>query len=402
MATPKAPRDRGEGRYMAGSSIANSRFTRAWGLLLPVVVGLLCVHGLILEFTHVNSVCFADDSAGGKPVVSEVVEAKVGSRTIKANVVRVNLRDPRVWVGVGLASDKVGATEDLLALARRKGAIAAINGTFFNAYEKGPVKDPVGSMITKGELVHKGNTGTVFGITGDKRVMMAPVRFKIVGGIDGSEKWPNNWYSYFINRAPTSANSVIIYTPWRGKTTGVGDGISVVVKGGKVTLIGTGDQTIPDDGYVISFRGSEKSLASRFHVGALVYYRLEIEDGTSASGAWGDVTEGVGAGPGLVKDGRIIFSVESAKAEGFTEAKILSQSNARSALGITESGELLMVTVPGAKMDELAEVMKSLGAVEAMNLDGGASSGLVFQDGYITRPGRDISNALLVFADGGS
>jgi hypothetical protein len=351
--------------------------------------------------TCVNSVCFAEAEAVPDPVVSEAIEVKLGSRTITCKVVRVNLRDPRVKVGVGLGRDRVGATEDLLALARRKGAVAAINGTFFNAYEKGPVKDPVGTIITTGELVHKGNTGTVFGITGDKKGMMAPARLKIVGGIDGSEKWPNNWYSYFINRVPTSANSVIIYTSWRGMTTGVGDGTSVVVKGGKVTFIGTGEQAIPDDGYVINFRGSEESLASRFHVGAKVHYRLEIEDGTSASGIWADVTEGIGAGPRLIRDGRIVFSVEEAKAEGFTEAKILSQSNARSALGITESGELLMVTVPGAKMVELAEVMKSLGAVEAMNLDGGASSGLVYGDNYITRTGRDISNALLVFVDEG-
>lgn len=386
---------------MAGSPETGLRRDRAWGLLLRVVVGLLCVHGLVTGFVRVNLVCFAEGEAVRDPVACEVVEVKLGSRTITANVVRVNLCDPRVRVSVGLGSDRVGATEDLLALARRKGAVAAINGTFFNAYEKGPVKAPVGTIITCGEFVHKGNTGTVFGITYDKRGMMAPVRFKIVGGINGSEQWPNNWYAYFINRTPTSANSVIIYTPWRGTTTGVGDGISVVIEDGKVTLISTGDQAIPEDGYVINFRGSEESLASRFQVGAFVYCRLEIEGGTSESAAWADVTEAIGAGPRLVKDGDIAFSVESAAAEGFTEAKILSESNARSALGITELGELLMVTVPGANMAELAEVMKSLDAVEAMNLDGGASSGLVFRDKYITCPGRDISNALLVFVDGG-
>ena len=387
---------------MAGSSVRkDSRSAGVRGLLLPVIVGLLCVLSLIVGLNRSSSVCLVEAEGPGDPVVSETVEVRLKNRTVSCNVVRVALADPRVRVGVGLGQDRVGATEDLLTLARRKGAVAAINGTFFNAYEKGPGKDPVGTIFTDGELVHKGNTGTVFAITWDKETTMEPLRLKIVGGIDGSEKWPNNWYSYFINRVPTSANSVIIYTPWRGMTTGVGDGASVVVKGGKVTFIGTGEQAIPDDGYVINFRGSEESLASRFHVGAKVHYRLEIEDGTSASGIWADVTEGIGAGPRLIRDGRIVFSVEEAKAEGFTEAKILSQSNARSALGITESGELLMVTVPGAKMVELAEVMKSLGAVEAVNLDGGASSGLVYRDNYITRTGRDISNALLVFVDEG-
>ncbi|PTQ56109.1 MAG: hypothetical protein BSOLF_0827 [Candidatus Carbobacillus altaicus] len=30
-----------------------------------------------------------------------------------------------------------GGTKDLVALARRQGAVAAINGTFFNAYSEG-------------------------------------------------------------------------------------------------------------------------------------------------------------------------------------------------------------------------------------------------------------------------
>ncbi len=402
MAGPDVPRDRGEGRYMAGSFITNSRFTRVWGLLLPVFVGLLCVHGLLVGSTCVNSVCFAEAEGVREPVVSEAIEVKLKNRTVTCNVVRVDFSDPRVWVGVGLGQDRVGATEDLLTLARRKGAVAAINGTFFNAYEKGPGKDPVGTIFTDGELVHKGNTGTVFAITWDKETTMEPLRLKIVGGIDGSEEWPNNWYAYFINRAPTSANSVIVYTRWRGETTGVSDGISVVVDGMKVTYIGPGEQEIPEYGFVINFRGSEESLAERFYVGAWAYCRFDMEDGDSSLEFWADVAEGIGAGPRLIRDGRIVFSVEEAKAEGFTEAKILSESNARSALGITESGELLMVTVPGANMAELAEVMKSLGAVEAMNLDGGASSGLVYRDNYITRTGRDISNALLVFVDDGS
>ena len=42
--------------------------------------------------------------------------------------------------------------------------------------------------------------------------------------------------------------------------------------------------------------------------------------------------------------------------------------------------------------------MKALGCRDAMNLDGGASSGLFFRGAYLTRPGRDISNGLLVMA----
>lgn len=40
--------------------------------------------------------------------------------------------------------------------------------------------------------------------------------------------------------------------------------------------------------------------------------------------------------------------------------------------------------------------MKQLGAVDAMNSDGGASSGLYANGKYITAPGRDIAVGLLV------
>ena len=70
----------------------------------------------------------------------------------------------------------------------------------------------------------------------------------------------------------------------------------------------------------------------------------------------------------------------------------------RSAVGLTEDGHLLLVTCPSATMQQLGQVMKALGCGDAMNLDGGASSGLWFRGKYVTPPGRDISNALLVLA----
>jgi hypothetical protein len=59
--------------------------------------------------------------------------------------------------------------------------------------------------------------------------------------------------------------------------------------------------------------------------------------------------------------------------------------NARSAIGLTASGEVLLVMVahhsasPGMTLSELAAFLEDLGAVEALNLDGGGSAGLWFQ-----------------------
>ena len=334
-------------------------------------------------------------------VVSGSQGVKAGGKTFQVNYVRVDLRDPKVRLRVVLGQDRVGGTEDLLSMAARVGGQAAINGTFFNAYVDGPLKDPVGTLISGGEFVHRGATGTVFAVAAGNEVRMEPARFKIVGATDGLWTWPGNWYSYWINRTPTSTNYAGIFTPARGSRTGAAGGVSVVVRDGVVAAIGRGDREIPEDGYVINFQGSEEGLAARFAVGVAVDYKVVMSDGSDRTGFWGRVSEALGAGPKLVSGGKVTYSTESARAEGFTEAKILSMSSARSGLAVTKDGDLLMVTCTAATMAQFAQIMQALGAAEAMNLDGGASSGLAYAGKYLTKPGRALSNALVVLAGEG-
>ena len=102
----------------------------------------------------------------------------------------------------------------------------------------------------------------------------------------------------------------------------------------------------------------------------------------------------MGAGPRLLTEGRITVDPIS---EGFSHEKILSLPGARSMVGVTRDGWLIMATSSGT-VRQMADVMKTLGAWNAMNLDGGASSGLWVQGRYLTTPGRRISNALLVLS----
>ncbi|MGG3837344.1 phosphodiester glycosidase family protein [Paenibacillus thiaminolyticus] len=107
----------------------------------------------------------------------------------------------------------------------------------------------------------------------------------------------------------------------------------------------------------------------------------------------GDVEGALQAGPRLVTNGQV--SVDPVP-EGFKDPKILTNSGARSAVGVTSDHKLILLTTSGATIPELAQMMKQAGAQQAMNLDGGASSGLYYKGKYITSPGREISNALLV------
>ena len=106
-------------------------------------------------------------------------------------------------------------------------------------------------------------------------------------------------------------------------------------------------------------------------------------------GAW----QVLSFGPGLVKDGEIAVS------ENEEVGKAMA-SNPRTALGITEDGHYLFVVSDGRTSEseglslyEMAEFMKSLGAVTAYNLDGGGSSTMYFNGDVVNNPttsGRSI------------
>jgi exopolysaccharide biosynthesis protein len=70
------------------------------------------------------------------------------------------------------------------------------------------------------------------------------------------------------------------------------------------------------------------------------------------------------------------------------DAIALKQRNARTAIGITSSGDLLWVMAAqkkefgqnsGLSLPELAGFMRSQGIQDALNLDGGSSSGMYYQ-----------------------
>ncbi len=291
----------------------------------------------------------------------------------------------------------MGQTQELEELARQAGALAAINGSYFEAYTDSAIKNPNHTLFHEGRVVAKGNIGSVLGFAADGRVRIDPLRLKIEGALDGSFRYPDNWHAYWVNRLPEGAPTITLFTPDWGPHTGLKDGIQVVVSAERITRVippGPEACAIPRDGFVIYFRGDQqqKLAKERFRPGRTCIWRLVREDG-SPLGFWSQVVEGVGAGPRLVRAGRVELSPEN---EGFKDPKITTDHAApRSMVGIDRNGRLLMVTSQG-QVRQMAELMQKLGAVEAMCLDGGASSGLWTRKGYLTAPGRPISNALLL------
>lgn len=109
---------------------------------------------------------------------------------------------------------------------------------------------------------------------------------------------------------------------------------------------------------------------------------------------WPAVTDGISGYPSLVTGG-------AAAAEREPGVQVVSSTDwsnhPRSALGVTASGNLLMVTFAGRTSagaglttPRLAEWMVDLGAVDAVNLDGGGSTSMVvpgcWVDGVVSQP----------------
>lgn len=316
-----------------------------------------------------------------------------------ANYVLMNFNAKDISLGMGLANNRIYSADTLkniesLRTNENKKAFSSINGTYFSAYNNIPI--PYGTIIDGGKILHIGNYGAVFGVTKDKRIVIDNINIEITGSINGVV---NQYYTWGINHPRTEPDAIMIFTPEFSDQTMMPEAKNVVIRNGIVSGITDGNTSIPQDGFVISFNPTMYHLVTRFQSGYKVDYtptfKSRRENATEEDHEiWNDVVYAVGAGPSLIINNSI--TADGSK-EGFTEAKINTQRAQRSFIGYREDGRIIMGTVSNASLGELAQICKELNLKSAMNLDGGASSGLMYNGVYKTTPGRKINNALIFF-----
>jgi hypothetical protein len=111
---------------------------------------------------------------------------------------------------------------------------------------------------------------------------------------------------------------------------------------------------------------------------------------------WAEYETVLGAGPRLLTHGEVAVN---ARGEGFRDPHVLGRAP-RTAVGITAHNKLLLVAVPRAvTLTELAKLMRAMGCVEAMNLDGGSSSAMSFGGKAVISAQRPLVNLLVVHED---
>ncbi len=358
--------------------------------------------------------------------------------------------DPARVRGV-LSNERIAGRERVSSMGRRVHAVAGVNGTHFTTSG-----DPVGVLALDGELLSEpvdGRSALILPAPGEASPpSIARVRFRgrvTVNGssreIDGVDRTrglipecggrggdvPTTRPNAALTC--TDGSELVLLTPRYGARPPREAGVEAIVRDGRVARVrppGTGP--VPRDGLLLT--GTDD--AARFlRNAALPRSRAEIaltliagrkripvvpDDGASAEGAPGGAaprpgapTVVLGPGPRLLRAGRIAVS---ATAEGFDPPQapnffrsFVAGRNPRTLAGVRPDGTLLLVTVDGRRpgwsagmtLTEAARLMRSLGAADALNLDGGSSSTMFVRGEVVNRPSdgvgeRPVSNGLFV------
>ncbi|TAD73923.1 MAG: hypothetical protein EA001_16235 [Oscillatoriales cyanobacterium] len=190
---------------------------------------------------------------------------------------------------------------------------------------------------------------------------------------------------------------------WGSSYKTLSDGeVGIIVQGDRVVQQVTGGAAgsssfpIPTEGYLLVTR-SLASAAAALPVGTT----LRLQSSTNPSG-FDRFPQILAAGPLLIQNSQIVLDP---KREGFSDSFIIELA-ARSGFGQLADGRLLVVSVHnriggrGPSLGEMAQLMRQLGCVNAVNFDGGSSTTLMVGGRIVDRPSRSaarVHNALGIF-----
>ncbi|HEY2520958.1 MAG TPA: phosphodiester glycosidase family protein [Streptosporangiaceae bacterium] len=192
------------------------------------------------------------------------------------------------------------------------------------------------------------------------------------------------------NTVCTGSNDIVVFTPQFGAALppapSSGPALQVVVDPqGRVVSAGTPGGTLPAGDWAVQAIGTDEAwLASHAKVGARLSVSERLRTGAGQPLQLTPATTVTSAGPLLLQNGRPAID---AVAEGVLDPRDRSDytfsayRHARTMIGVDRQGRILVATVDGIAgvsegmtLTEEAALMRSLGAADAMNLDGGGST----------------------------
>lgn len=278
-------------------------------------------------------------------------------------------------------------------------AAAGLNGDFFQ-WGNDPGGDPVDAMIRNGELLShpdktNGDRGWAYGWGPGARFVVGRPTWRATSSLGPIQSLNAYTAAKGLTLSTASAGYAISKRPAAFLILNVGPKVLTPrceIEGTVVGLIEDVEKVRVNPGTVVLSTASDRALLRAAKRGDKV--RLSVQtDGFD----WRKVDNLMGGGPLLIEKGRVVPSGASA----FETAR-----HPRTAVGVDAQGGVWAVAIdgrqpqsPGASIAETAEVMRRLGCVEALNLDGGGSTTLSLFGMTLNRPSggveRAIGNAVL-------
>ena len=330
-----------------------------------------------------------------KAIISEVQDGVkhikltnyYNGRPVRVNIVEADLKvASNIQIQPVLSnSANLQSRRSISSMAKNNNIIAAVNGTYF----KPQTGVPLGTLMIDGKVY----TGPVYdrvalGIFEDG---FDVARVQLNASIEGSGvkvKVDN------INQPRMLSTYVLVYTPEWGKYSPYAPkyGMSLRVADGKITKASANPLVIPENGYVIS--GPKKLLQP-------LLKDKEVKLDIKTIPEWKNVKHIISGGPYLVRDGEVFVDMTAQKLGA------IGGRNPRTAIGYTSDHNFILVTADGREgssigmtLMELANFMKSLGCIGAINLDGGGSTVMFVNGSVVNKPqvkgGIPLSNALVL------
>ena len=287
-------------------------------------------------------------------------------------------------------------TAPLLQTAELSGVAAAINAGFFNRINRlalGAIRRD--NKWLSGPILNRGAIG--WNDRGEFAIARLTLQETLI--TPTGQSWPISQ----LNSAYVEAGIGRYNPDWGTTYTPFSENeIVVTVAGDQVISQSPAGETektafpVPANGYILALR-SDLSIAPQLTPGTL----LHLETNTIPAD-FNHFPYILGGGPVLVQNSQVVLD---AKAEGFSDAYV-RQTAIRSAIGRTAAGNLLIVAVHnragggGPNFAELALILQQMGAVEALNLDGGSSTSLYLGGSLLDRPlstAARVHNAIGIF-----
>jgi hypothetical protein len=287
-------------------------------------------------------------------------------------------------------------TAPLLQTAELSGTVAAINAGFFNRINRlalGAIRRDSkwlsGPILNRGAIAWNDRGEFAIARLSLQEILITPTNKRLpISHLNsayvqsGIGRYNPDWGTTYT---PFSDNEIVV--------TVVGNR---VISQSPSAMAGKTAFPIPPNGYILALR-SDLSIASQLTPGTLL--RLETNTIPADFNRFPYI---LGGGPVLLQNSRVVLD---AKTEGFSDAYV-RQTAIRSAIGRTDAGNLLIVAVhnraggAGPNFAELAQILQQMGAVEALNLDGGSSTSLYLGGSLLDRPlstAARVHNAIGVF-----